>query len=643
MKGAVNRFATVIPSSLDAVARRFSGFVINPKEVAGIHSAVVKFSGDLPSTKTASVIFVKDAFGKIYSKSFQASPQEAKEQILSYAQELKVARDVYLPSMAREFDQSVWNRFLDNLHPKAVSNLRLRESNQNIELYNACMPSDKDISEQEKQDIIRKRSKLFRFFPLVTKHHMFQDSQWLDQFIGGFSYTTSQLKNLLKIPDSATVGFLKRAAGAPNLTSAENLDYFLRYGLKKEGDQRHYNNRVANIPLLHDKKRQKAMWRVLEALYACDLTDKARARIFLNTKNDWLGSQEAISALEIRHDDENLISDIDRYKDLVWQYSLAITDDLILPAYIKEFRRISSQKDESSFQLGFKKRINEPSSFLIKFDEISTKNARSAIVDFVQDALLSQMTPKKLAILAEKMERVLGKINEKKSAFSSPEALSGVNDKIDGRWHKIFPDQEINGIKFVVIDNNFDLEKEGRRVKNCVINLSKGCQQGARHVVSGLSETGEVFSVRFDAVGANIKMREANGISNQDISNEVREAVEILQERISRGEIALNPLRGNISRDFTIKEMLGFDFEKEGSVESVFEAYKTEDLLPIKVDSLESFYQAIDLKGFLTRAKTQIDSELKLEYKNTPNPKTSRLEVRHIGNSEGPRDLVRLD
>ncbi len=629
MKIASNRLAAT-PNSLTNLARRFGGFVINPKELPGVHSAVVNISSD--AKKNSSVIFVKDAFDKIHSKSLAINSEESKEEILKRAIS-ENSRSISLSEATSNLEESLWGKFVDNLNPLAVSNLGLRESNNNLKLYNVCMPNKVDATDQERQKIIRKRSNLFRFFPLIASHFSSQESRWLDKFIGDFSYTTSQLKNLLETPN-ATVGFLKRAAGAPNLVIAKNLDQFLRYGLKKE-DKKLYNNRVTNIPLLHEKEEQDAMWKALEVLKECDLTDKARAKIFLNSKNNWRGSKEAIFSLQSNwRSAENKDANANLFKDLTWQYCLAIADDLILPAYVKKSKQVSVEKKYDS-------------SPLIKLEDVFTKNVRSTVVDFVQDSLLSKMTIKKLANSAEKFERVLNVINEAKTALSDSSNSSENDDKLNAKWHKIFPDQEINGIKFVVIDNDFDLKNESRRVGNCVINLSKACHLGSAHVVSGLHPSGEVFSIRLNfSPPTDTKIHEVNGRGNKWVSKDVEEAVKILEEKIANKNIVLNQNRGDIDKDLTIKQMLGFDFEKEGSVESVFAAYKAQDLLPVSANNLEDFYKEIDLNGFLSRVKIDMSKEMERRSggdNNIPSSKISRFNVKHLGNGKGAREISYLD
>ncbi len=78
---------------------------------------------------------------------------------------------------------------------------------------------------------------------------------------------------------------------------------------------------------------------------------------------------------------------------------------------------------------------------------------------------------------------------------------------------------------------------------------------GECHIFSGVSSTGEHFSLRFDSYkqGA-VRLFEARGSNNQFISQEI--VVNILCRKLSAGEIKVNHKTDSIKKDFMINDVL---------------------------------------------------------------------------------------
>ena len=447
---------------------------------------------------------------------------------------------------------------------------------------------DSDVQRAE-----RNRKKLLKLFPVVATidgtdpEAIRNQSELFDAVEKEDPKAFDRLKRFLGVPNTTT-GFMKRAGNAPHFHLVKVLDDVLREGLQEKSgfNDKKYGYRISAIPMQSDRECE-AMWKVLNAVHNCGFSKQAKSKIFLNAKEDWTRNERAIT-----HE----------FKDSVGKYATAIADDLILPAYIKEFQKKCSEN------------IFYTPDRLIKFEDDFTSYIRSNLVDFVKDTLLSSLTPERLVGYCNRFDRMIPMLHKAKPVFATRFAEEDIS-----RWHKIFPDQEINGVKFKVLTSDEELRKESDEVQNCVVSFSQRCHAGVCHIVSGVSSEGERFSVRFNQSNYDrIAMHEVNGISNKDVSQRVAEATDILRQQIDRREIKLNPKRGATDKDRKIKDAIGFDPLDQKSIALVFEAYRNARILPKEIQSAESveqFYHKIGLEEFLTK---RLPTDLRVNLEDRP-------------------------
>ncbi len=417
----------------------------------------------------------------------------------------------------------------------------------------------------------------------------------------------------------ATDGFTRRAASAPHPSLARDLDEALRAGLREGSDKfdREYGKRISNIPLPEESEKYDALWKVMRALNGCGFSKRAQSKILLGVKKDeWVKNAKALTG---------------NFKDLVSQYSSAVADDLILPIYAEEFQR---RRAESIFDM--------PPDRLAKFEDEFVTGVRLKLADFVKDAVLSNLTPERLAGYANRFDRSLSKICQAKPLSAARmEEFKKSGQEFCPQWHAIFPDQEISGIKFKVLTSDAELSRESDEVRNCIVSFSERCRKGVCHIVSGLSPQGERFSIRFNGCGGShdITMYEVNGLRNQGVSKEVSEATEILCRRIDGKEIALNLLVGSVNKDYTITDALGFNISDQDSVRQVFAAHRDARVIPKEILGLtkeaEEFCREIGLADFLA---TTIRGDLILARK----PQSEVSNPSHYS-PYGHRDVNYLD
>ena len=495
---------------------------------------------------------------------------------------------IHIEKIFSSFEEGTRQQFLDHLNQSAVDHLGIRSSSSRIDLYNQCMP-DRNFDDTDLEGLktweraVRNRSRTIASFPLILqaieRADIYDKRRLLDNIDHRpSSKPTEFFKDVFQIPH-ATSGFVRRIANAPDLESAKTLHDFLSDGLSKRGefDENEFNRRVANIPLPHNQEEYAAMWKVLKALNRCRITNHAKAQIFLNIGQDWIKNATVIK---------------DDFEDLVQKYSRTLADDLVLPAYIREFK----DKDKPALWRSPKRRFE-------KFDDWFTDHARAQCFSVIDDAVLSKLTPEKLLKYADRLEHMTGEINQAKPVLNKQLELSRESEETRlPEWHRIFPDQEINGIKFKVILNSSELQQEGDEMRHCVVSLRKNCLFGDAHILSGFHpSTGERFSVHLKSSGRGaVRFIEATGVRNAFISNEVREAVDILLAKLSKGEIKISDQVGNVKKDFTVTDALGFDVQTYA--EGVFRAYREAGVLPMGIEKSmgdrESFYQTIGLPSF---------------------------------------------
>ncbi len=542
--------------------------------------------------KVAEVFYIKNS-GRVNAVEILdekvKSEQDISKHLDSYDYKRSLSDNKYKEVLAA-IDPEAWHKFLDLLNPVAVFNLGLRKSPNKISFYNFCIPAVEnasDLNSEQNQRVIRNMSKTMALFPVIFDIYSIdrEFGNKLLKMIKGESdrkQIVQNFKNYLKIPQ-ATNGFLKCIGHTNRSDLVRILDGFLREGLtNSEGkfNDKIYNYRVASLPTHHDEERYNGMWRVVDSLSASNLSQRTKSLIFLNSRSNFVTEAE------------NAVGCIG---NLLPQYSTAIADDLLLPVYFEEFHRQFFKKFQTSTKL------------LEKFEDGFVDHVRAILSNFVNDKMISTLTPQKIWDGFKKLDRMTSIINE-----SKPLLFGRDNSGLKRRWHKLFPDMERDGYKFRVLDKGQDLHDEADKMKNCLKSFNQRCSAGVCHIVSIEAPDGKRFSMRINQYSKGVeglKIDEINSAGNGFEVNEVTPVAESVFKDIETGKIPIIAESGLIEKDFTISEFLGFDVSKKEDVRSVFEAYRDAHIMPrnligSKMD-LEQFYDSIELKEYIAAKVAQ--------------------------------------
>ncbi|MES2960795.1 MAG: hypothetical protein V4694_00225 [Pseudomonadota bacterium] len=520
------------------------------------------------------------------------------------------------------------------LNQQALFNLKLdvNPSHEELRIYNYCIPQKNEYDEIGTQRAIRNRSKLLGTFPLMVR--VIENSPSIGKHLlknfdqGESSKPTDSLKEHLEMSFASTA-FMKRISHASSITTAKAL-----YDITHEGivdstgitDEKTYTRRISDLPLPHsDREQYDAMYKILTAVNDSDLKPQIKSKIFFNTERRWTENGAVITR---------------NFPELLKEYSQSIAKDLVLPEYIARYQETA----KNSLIL-----THNPQRFQ-RYNDWFTAHTLFQVSDLVSDTILSKLSPQKLVENAERLDRLTTQINEARPFFLErvEKFKSEGNYQRLPEWHKIFPDQEINGCKFRALTTLAEISQEGREMNNCVGGLEYKCRAGTVHIIAGISPNGERFTFRLDG-GHFGKVSKTTDVEKKRVpgqsffaSKEVQEAVNILCKRIDTNQITLNPLRGSINKDYTINDALGFDITSKEHRAAIFEAYREAHVLPAEISKAmknqESFFEIIGLDHFLQQS---VPESIKISKKNEPPSRIAAIEAAKI--KKGPRELSYLD
>ena len=165
-------------------------------------------------------------------------------------------------------------------------------------------------------------------------------------------------------------------------------------------------------------------------------------------------------------------------------------------------------------------------------------------------------------------------IEGRKPMISSGQIPTGEEDE----WHKLFPDQEIDGYSYKVLTTQDQLKQDTEQMKNCIFGFGPICHSGGAHVISAMTPKGERFTVdiRRDHPDAEYYLLQAVGLEGKKTTCPPggKDAAQELVNAINEGRIEVNQNSGSVDERRTIEERLGFDYSNSEERESVFQSYQ---------------------------------------------------------------------
>lgn len=523
----------------------------------------------------------------------------------------------------QEFDQKSYLEFIEKLNQSAVKTLKIKQNRKNIAFYNHSIPSSNlNLEGKDYDDATRILSKTIYFLPFI-KEIIDYDPKEGEKILNNFlpSSQVNPVKSLndyLKTP-YATDSFYKRIGGM-RIHLIKEMHDFVFHGIVDENgvvDNQLYENRIVNIPIANSaNKDTHDSLKVILNIFNQNkfFTKKARQAMFDATsyKNEWIRNKEVI-----------LLND---FEPLIKEYLSSIALYLILPSYIEKF---SGEFSAVNF--------NGDKLFPDKYDHWFVKYVIKEISLFLQDALI-QDVPRKIYEYSKEYENKSSKINSYGSLF-----IENLEDKKSiPQWHKAFEDHEINGVKFCCLVNEQELKEEANYVNHCASGYGLRCLDGIRHVVSGVvEESGERFTLRFSTNSKNRFfydecVTEKNEIGERKfLSEKAENSIQILLKKIESREITLNPIFGNINKDFTIADAIGFDFTNKKQQEDLFQSFNSYAILPTTSTNFEDFKTEIGLDEFLNKV---ISQHVELLSENSQNPPSTITFPFGCYSLKGPRE-----
>ncbi|MBU6339726.1 MAG: hypothetical protein KGQ36_07150 [Rickettsiales bacterium] len=537
-------------------------------------------------------------------------------------------------NLIEKFDDDSYSKFVEKLHPTAAEILRLRKEKENIRYYNSSIPrSDLGLTGKDYDDAVRNLSRAMHFLPFLENIGNYREKQeLLNNFLpSSSSDPIKSLNQYLKTP-YASLSFFRRIGNMqPHLI--KTLHDFVYEGIVDENkpdkdkvDKELYGKRISEVPIATSLNSDvhNALKYFMNFCYGNDFfTKKAKQAMFdaiVDGSENWIKNEKAISS-------ENFESSIDEY------LSSAATQ-LILPSYIEKFNERVNTINQTKFFISDKKEY-----FPDKYEHWLVKYAIKEITSFLQDSLIKD-TPERIYENAKEYENRASKINASRPLYMERLKKMEESQQTNFEWSKAFEDCEIDGVKFRCLVNELELKKETDHLHHCTSGYGPRCRAGIRHIVSGtVEETGERFTLRFSSEGNN-KFKNDETVTENDkgkrkeLSKKANEAIQILCKKIESKEITLNPVFGNLNKDFTISDAIGFDLTSKTQQEDLFQAYNAHPILPTTATSLENFKEEIGLESFLNKV---LDEHIKLLSENgkAPPPKVAKA----IGYGlKGPRE-----
>lgn len=520
------------------------------------------------------------------------------------------SRNIFNTSFAierlfQEFDQESYLEFVAKLNKVAVEILKIKQNRNNIAFYNHSIPSKNlNLEGKDYETAVRSLSKAIYFLPFL-KEIIDYDPKEGQRILNNFlpSSKVDPIKSLndyLKTP-YAPPSFYRRV-GNMRMHLIKEMHDFVFHGIVNINgavDNQLYENRIVNIPIANsvNKDAHDSLKEIIKIFNQNKFFTKKAKQEMLEAvayKNEWNKNKEVI-----------LLND---FEPLIKEYIFAIALRLILPSYIEKFNE--------KFTISFNK-TDKP--FPDKYDHWFVKYIIKEISSFLQDTLIKD-APRKIYEYSKKYENKSSKINSRGLLL-----IENLDDqKPVLHWHKAFEDYEINGVKFRCLVNEKELREEASYVNHCAAGYGPRCLEGIRHVVSGIvEESGERFTLRFSTNGKDrfvydeyVAEKNETG-ERKFLSQEAKNSIQILLENIESRKIVLNPIFGNLNKNLTIIDVIGFDFTNKQQQEDLFQEFNTYNTLPTIATSLEDFKIEIGLDEFLNKV---IDQHNTLLLENSQNP-----------------------
>lgn len=494
-----------------------------------------------------------------------------------------------IEKLSKEFDEDLYLEFVEELHPCAVEIHRIRQNRENISFYNHSIPSSHlNLEIKDYDDAVRSLSKAIHFLPLLSRI-INDDHQKGQKLLHNFLPSSqidpiTSLNNYLETPH-ASPSFFKRVGNMHKSLIKEMYDFIYSDIVDANGivDNRLYGKKIINIPKATaiSANRHDSLKSILMAFHGNNFFSKnAKHQMFeaIAYENEWCKNKETI-----------LLND---FESSIGEYLSAISLQLILPSYIDKF-------NDKVAAINFNK---NKQSFPDKYDHWFVKYITKEISSFLQDSFIKD-SPRKIYEYSKEYENKASHIN-----MFRPLVVQNSQDKQSPQWSKAFEDCQINNVAFRCLTNERELKEEADNLYHCAAGYGPRCRAGIRHVVSAIvKETGERFTLRFSTNHKDqfyydevVTKKDEKG-ERESLSAQGQDAIQTLINKIASKEIRLNPVFGNINKDFTISDAVGFDITNKTQQEDLFHMINSHPILPTMATNFEDFKAEIGLETFLNK------------------------------------------
>lgn len=513
-----------------------------------------------------------------------------------------------IKDLLQDLDPNLYKSFLDKLNPIATNILKLEENKKNLELYNHSIPSPElNLEKDSYNNAVRDLSKALYFLPVLKQIRSYDNKKGQDL-----------LDNLVSSKTSSKVELLNKNLNIPNA----NFSFYRRVGemnqyqIKKFHDlfynqeNENYNRElISSIPIansVNKAEHDEFVNFIKFCEYDKSFSDKAKQAMF-----------NKIIAVDKNWSENSNIVSLNDFKQSQEEYFSSIATNLVLPHYIDEFNKEINNKNNNP-------KSKTSLAFPDKYEHWLVKYVEKEITSFLKDALIkpetssseedsNYLTPKEIYQYAKEHQNRASGINAQKPLLLERLKNYEENKQLNFQWAKAFEDVEIDGVKFRCLVNERELKEEADFLGHCAAGYGQICNKGLRHIVSGIvEETGERFTLRFSSVDNKLIYDETvakkeNG-ERVFLSQKAKEAINILLRKIDSKEIIINNDLGNLNKNLTVSEAVGYNISSKEDYEKLFEAYKSNKILPTKAQNITDFIEEINIKEFLgNNLKKHID------------------------------------
>ncbi len=501
-----------------------------------------------------------------------------------------------IPRSYPDFSSESWSEFLSFLNPTIVKNLKPQENIRRhlLDVYNPCLSDNATVS--------RNRSSVFGSLPL-TRHLLHRDD------FAESDYETRRLECLQNIDVGAmspaqllqkyfeseihdsrwtTDRFLFRMAFAPDLQSVRSLGESLMAGAKvnHKFDEGAYKAITQHIPYSHLKPEEfEKMWRSFEDVRNLHFSAKSTSQLLVNIGGNW---------------EKNKIRQAQKYDKKPQDYFNAVARDLLLPIFFTKLRDAFAARGETL-----------PND-LENLSQV--EDAAAAMRRIAQEKITTLLTPSTLEKLVDQWKISRPTIDSLKPLIKN---YSGNPDEEKkSAWHALMPNQTIDGINYVVLTNQSDLNREADKMDHCIGGYAMLCRSGECHIISGSTASGENFTLDLRRLNeGQFRIHQLSGFRDHECSEEVERSAENLLHLINSGQIIVNQKSGALTEATDLKTWLQFDPLEVAERQSVFKAYRDSGALPSQWLRYESLDELVSQNG----VAQEIDERVRLESASPKN------------------------